>query len=980
MKKSMNQHPRTAALVQSVTPQFRVRYSTNTPQVNWELKAPDKPAINAFFERQEQLHTEISHALSENKASDCLSALFSEYLSNPFDLFGYSVSTAAILGLQQKEPGSASNEGIEKQLGAATGAKFVRIGTQSTSDIVVNAIQAARRAKPGRELAISWGKPHVSFWNAVIAADYKVRQLEGSTDKKTGVQKLPSQKKLIKNIRKHRKQCGLVFVTMPNYFGGAIDLQRICAECRKQDVMLIVDGAWSSIWSQHPSFPESYARCCDALLISLHKSGLAPCQVSAALFNNERLVRAFDELGLLGEVTTTPNQVLLAATESRVQNLLSGKSFFDWVEAIEACETLRDSLPDIHPQLKHISCKQLNAEFVNPNQLILDGSDISVDCRVWAKQLSEEFSRDVEMATHGTLNIIFAPGNCNDVAALADDLRDSLSSAMDQYSHSDKRLSHTDLPKIGSKIIHPREAFYRHTKLVPLADAVGSVASSLITITPPCQKIFVYGETVQAAHVDLIENAMRADLCISGLEWVDNHPHVRIVDNGDVSIETVKTPIENASLALELAEFLTGGWAGPPYHHAFIHEDEPLTSLSPAQYLNRINNTDEHCGREWYSWADLKEMPVKPGYHRVIDVENYSILLQDQLELTGYLTLVRDQDAQLLGVLHCLCGEKIEDLVEVMEWLHANMLCATLDPVTGNTERFYEKLRYHFNLSPKHKVCTISAQILHPSIRGGDVFRQMMQDIARNISAAHARLPLLCELSDEGTTARTVNEAAMDRVIYDVLPRENGHCVGFSQRTSNALYYYEADKKHWNYAVAQQTLKENRPYFPHPEDHPNLEVRETEDGRGLGVFATGEGIQKGEIIARFDGERYRSELASKLHDEMVDHAIQVSQDEYVFGRFGLAQLLNSSHEPNAGLLGNTTLIAIKSIEANEEVLWSYEMSEWSDWRHEPCNCGSDNCPGFIGTIEDLPHDVQKKYIEEEIAADWVIEEFLNRNW
>ena len=340
---------------------------------------------------------------------------------------------------------------------------------------------------------------------------------------------------------------------------------------------------------------------------------------------------------------------------------------------------------------------------------------------------------------------------------------------------------------------------------------------------------------------------------------------------------------------------------------------------------------------------------------------------------TGYLTLVHDRLGALKGVFHCRSSVTVERLIESEEWIFCNMMCSTLPPVCGSREHVLERLQYHFGLSGKHKVNAISTQILHPSLRGGKALHDMIKQLGETMTPEHARLPLLCELSDEPSSSRIVNEATLERVVYDVLPPENGHCMGYSSRMSNALFYYMADQKHWTNAVKEQVRKSRNPFFPHPEDHPNIEVRKTTDGRGLGVYATGAGIEAGEIVARFTGETYRSDSATALHPDMVNHAIQTGPDTYVYAKHSIAQLINSSHAPNMGVYDNTALVALRRIEAGDELNWSYEMSEDSDWRHAPCLCGADACPGYIGSFSDLPATLQQEYIEAGIASNWIIE-------
>jgi len=54
-------------------------------------------------------------------------------------------------------------------------------------------------------------------------------------------------------------------------------------------------------------------------------------------------------------------------------------------------------------------------------------------------------------------------------------------------------------------------------------------------------------------------------------------------------------------------------------------------------------------------------------------------------------------------------------------------------------------------------------------------------------------------------------------------------------------------------------------------------------------------------------------------------------------------MFNHSCNPNSGLSGQITLIAIREIERDEEVCFDYAMSDSSDYDEFECHCGQPNC-------------------------------------
>lgn len=148
------------------------------------------------------------------------------------------------------------------------------------------------------------------------------------------------------------------------------------------------------------------------------------------------------------------------------------------------------------------------------------------------------------------------------------------------------------------------------------------------------------------------------------------------------------------------------------------------------------------------------------------------------------------------------------------------------------------------------------------------------------------------------------------------------------------------------------------------QDNPKVKIEGTEFGKGLVAVAP---INKDEVIAVFDGDIYKAEKATDLPKDIADHAIQISKHEWKDSR-GFARFINHSCEPNVGYRGVDTLVAMRNIEAGENLTLDYEMSEDSDWRME-CLCGAANCRGVIGSFKNMPQDVRERY--SGYISDWL---------
>jgi SET domain-containing protein len=140
-------------------------------------------------------------------------------------------------------------------------------------------------------------------------------------------------------------------------------------------------------------------------------------------------------------------------------------------------------------------------------------------------------------------------------------------------------------------------------------------------------------------------------------------------------------------------------------------------------------------------------------------------------------------------------------------------------------------------------------------------------------------------------------------------------------------------------------------------DNPKVKVRHTRK-YGKGVFALAP-IRKGEIVAVFDGPIYDEDFDDWTRD-LQNHAIQIGRAKWRDSK-GLARWINHSCEPNCGVKSLVKIVAMRRIEAGEQITWDYEMTEKSDWWRMRCRCGSSMCRKWIGNYANMPRGVRRKY-------------------
>ena len=147
---------------------------------------------------------------------------------------------------------------------------------------------------------------------------------------------------------------------------------------------------------------------------------------------------------------------------------------------------------------------------------------------------------------------------------------------------------------------------------------------------------------------------------------------------------------------------------------------------------------------------------------------------------------------------------------------------------------------------------------------------------------------------------------------------------------------------------------------------PKAKVRASPIHRG-GLFAD-EPIRKGEIVAIKGGHVMDYETLKEVEDEIEESYIQIEEDFFIGSVkksevMGNKLFLNHSCDPNLGIRGQITFIAIRDISSGEELTydWAMESIGTTESLTLRCNCGSENCRKLITGDDWKRKDLQKKY-------------------
>ena len=135
-------------------------------------------------------------------------------------------------------------------------------------------------------------------------------------------------------------------------------------------------------------------------------------------------------------------------------------------------------------------------------------------------------------------------------------------------------------------------------------------------------------------------------------------------------------------------------------------------------------------------------------------------------------------------------------------------------------------------------------------------------------------------------------------------------------------------------------------------------------------------VKKDEIIFRFTGKVVRNPSMPWHYGRAW---LQTGYAEWVVPARGApGNYLNHSCNPNAGLRGRNTIVAMRTIKKGEEAAVDYALSETLPLWHIRCNCKAKNCRKLVKPYQDLPHQRQRKYVK--YTAQYIKDMKMHLSW
>jgi hypothetical protein len=133
---------------------------------------------------------------------------------------------------------------------------------------------------------------------------------------------------------------------------------------------------------------------------------------------------------------------------------------------------------------------------------------------------------------------------------------------------------------------------------------------------------------------------------------------------------------------------------------------------------------------------------------------------------------------------------------------------------------------------------------------------------------------------------------------------------------------------------------------------------------GRGLFAK-DPIAKGEIVCIKGGHIFNRERLREIQKSLGPAEIQIGEDLFIGPltekeREGSMIFSNHSCNPNIGVQGQIVFVALRDIQAGEEL--THDWATTDDDNYElACNCGAPNCRKVITGQDWRKKELQKKY-------------------
>lgn len=129
---------------------------------------------------------------------------------------------------------------------------------------------------------------------------------------------------------------------------------------------------------------------------------------------------------------------------------------------------------------------------------------------------------------------------------------------------------------------------------------------------------------------------------------------------------------------------------------------------------------------------------------------------------------------------------------------------------------------------------------------------------------------------------------------------------------------------------------------------------------GKGVFSK-KSYKKGQTIFILKGQPKHLRVSGPDESKVGPNWIGMSENEWLDPE-PTYQFLNHSCNPNMGIKGKVTFVALRKIKSGEELTFDYSITEDDEYWVFKCKCRAKNCRETVRSVQHLPSKVFNRYL------------------
>jgi lysine decarboxylase len=335
----------------------------------------------------------------------------------------------------------------------------------------------------------------------------------------------------------------LCFFTSPNYYGAALDIEKISHLCHKHNAILLVDEAHGAHFCLNENLPHSALETgADYVVHSMHKTlgGLYQCGILHSNTSCSALDEKVDSVLSMLQ-STSPSALFLMSIDAALSDAKnSGKKLY---------EILFSFLNDIRPQLNGTSFRviepnekqMIEGGFIglDPSKIIFENkSGLNVNLIKIKQELSLNYNTEIELTDEKHLLVTLTMADALNIEETRDRLR-SFSCLIEELSQKQACRPNKEISSIRENVrssitteISPRDAFYTSKKKLSLSKAEGKISGDLVCIYPPGCPIVIPGERLDLFTIEKIYHKQKLGFNVIGVREIDKDLVIGIIEEG----------------------------------------------------------------------------------------------------------------------------------------------------------------------------------------------------------------------------------------------------------------------------------------------------------------------------------------------------------------------------------------------------------------------------------------------------------------